>query len=192
MNILFLDCWILEDEGTTFLGSFGTSYPSTHHHIPENLISVVKDSFVATATLSSLECELVVFLYICSDVRSVLPSVIASYLHVIQKSYYFINHKIFLNLKRELPPPPFSLSLFLSVSLSQGIHKRLVRFQKLTRNLFLTLHGHNVHRQQRQLSQVSHAVPAVCFSCLLRSQFPRRRRSRNTLSVCSVLRCPDL
>ena len=29
----------------------------------------------------------------------------------------------------------------------------MVRFQKLTRNLFLTLHGHNLHRQQRQLSQ---------------------------------------
>jgi hypothetical protein len=35
----------------------------------------------------------------------------------------------------------------------QGIHKRMVRFQKLTRSLFLTLHGHNVHRQQRQLSK---------------------------------------
>ena len=35
----------------------------------------------------------------------------------------------------------------------QGVHKRMVRFQKLTRNLFLTLHGHNVHRQQRQLSK---------------------------------------
>jgi hypothetical protein len=36
--------------------------------------------------------------------------------------------------------------------LIQGIHKRMVRFQKLTRNLFLTLHGHNVvHRQQRQM-----------------------------------------
>jgi hypothetical protein len=35
----------------------------------------------------------------------------------------------------------------------QGIHKRMVRFPKLTRNLFLTLHGHNVHRQQRQLSK---------------------------------------
>jgi len=29
----------------------------------------------------------------------------------------------------------------------------MVLFQKLTRNLFLTLHGQNVHRQQRQLSQ---------------------------------------
>jgi hypothetical protein len=35
----------------------------------------------------------------------------------------------------------------------QGIHKRIVRFQKLTRNLFVTLHWHNVHRQQRQLSK---------------------------------------
>ena len=39
------------------------------------------------------------------------------------------------------------------VPIIQGIHKRMVRFQKLTRNLFLTLHGHNVHRQQRQLSK---------------------------------------
>jgi hypothetical protein len=28
--------------------------------------------------------------------------------------------------------------------LIQGIHKRMVRLQKLTRNLFLTLHGHNL------------------------------------------------
>ena len=27
----------------------------------------------------------------------------------------------------------------------QGIYKRIVRFQKLTRNLFLNLHGHNSH-----------------------------------------------
>jgi hypothetical protein len=35
----------------------------------------------------------------------------------------------------------------------QCVHKRTVQFQKLTTNLFLTLHGHNVHRQQRQLSK---------------------------------------
>ena len=29
----------------------------------------------------------------------------------------------------------------------------MVRFRKLTDNLFFTLHGHNVHRQQRQLSK---------------------------------------
>jgi hypothetical protein len=30
----------------------------------------------------------------------------------------------------------------------------MVQFQKLTRNLFLNLHGHNVYRQQRQLSKL--------------------------------------
>ena len=29
----------------------------------------------------------------------------------------------------------------------------MVQFQKLTRNLFLILHGHNLHRQQRKLSK---------------------------------------
>jgi hypothetical protein len=31
----------------------------------------------------------------------------------------------------------------------------MVQFQKLTRSLFLILHGHNVHRQQRKLSKFS-------------------------------------
>jgi hypothetical protein len=35
----------------------------------------------------------------------------------------------------------------------QSVQKRMVQFQNLTRNLFLTLHGHNVHRQQRHLSK---------------------------------------
>ena len=35
----------------------------------------------------------------------------------------------------------------------QGIHKIILQFQKLTINLFLTLHGQNVHRQRRQLSK---------------------------------------
>ena len=35
----------------------------------------------------------------------------------------------------------------------QGVYKRMVRFQKLIRNLLLSLHGHNVHRQQRKLSK---------------------------------------
>ena len=35
----------------------------------------------------------------------------------------------------------------------QCVYKRMVQFQKLKRNLFLTLHGHNVQRQQRQLSK---------------------------------------
>jgi hypothetical protein len=39
------------------------------------------------------------------------------------------------------------------LSYVQGIHKRMVRFQKLTRNVFLILHGHNLQHQQRQLSK---------------------------------------
>ena len=35
----------------------------------------------------------------------------------------------------------------------QAIHKRMVRIQKLTRNLFLNLYGHNLHRHQQQLSK---------------------------------------
>ena len=35
----------------------------------------------------------------------------------------------------------------------KSIHKRMVRFQKLTRNLFLTLHGPKIHHQQRKLSK---------------------------------------
>jgi hypothetical protein len=35
----------------------------------------------------------------------------------------------------------------------QCVHKRMVQFKKLTRNLFFTLYGQNVHRQQRQLSK---------------------------------------
>ena len=41
----------------------------------------------------------------------------------------------------------------LQITCIQDIHKRRLQFQKLTRNLFLALHGHNVHRQQRQLSK---------------------------------------
>ena len=40
--------------------------------------------------------------------------------------------------------------------------------------------------------QVSHTLKAVRSSCLLLGQFPRWRRSRKRLCVCSVLRCPDL
>jgi hypothetical protein len=57
----------------------------------------------------------------------------------------------------------------------------MVRFQKLTRNLFPTLRGYNVHRQQRQLSNFPMRIPAVPFSCLLRSrggQLQRWCRSR--------------
>ena len=44
-------------------------------------------------------------------------------------------------------------SAFGRLKLNAGYNKRMVQFQKLTRNLFLTLHRHDVHRQQQQLSK---------------------------------------
>ena len=46
----------------------------------------------------------------------------------------------------------------------------MVRFQKLTRNLFLSLHGHNLTTSAAATVQVSHALPAVRLSCLLRGR----------------------
>jgi hypothetical protein len=49
----------------------------------------------------------------------------------------------------------------------QGIHKRMVRFQKLIKKFIshLTLAQHTPSAVATV--QVSHALPAVCFSCLL-------------------------
>jgi len=52
-----------------------------------------------------------------------------------------------------IPECSVFLGCFTSSIDIQGIHKIEGRFQKWTRNLFLTLHGHNVHRQQRQLAK---------------------------------------
>jgi hypothetical protein len=76
----------------------------------------------------------------------------------------------------------------------QGIHKGMVRFQKLIRNLFLTSHGHNVHRQQRQLSKFlmryqQFGSHAYCGATGPVSNMASQQERR---SVCSVLRCPDL
>ena len=50
----------------------------------------------------------------------------------------------------------------------QGVYKWMVQFQKLTRNLFLTLHGQNLHRQQRQLSKFLMRYQQFARSSLLR------------------------
>ena len=52
-------------------------------------------------------------------------------------------------------------------------YKWMVQLQKLKRNLFLNLHGHNVHRQQRQLSKFlmryqQFAFHAYCGAAMVR------------------------
>ena len=75
----------------------------------------------------------------------------------------------------------------------QGIHKIMVRIQKLTRNLFLTLNGHNVHRQSGNCPSFSCATSSslLMLTAGPRGQFPRWHRSKKGLSVYSVLRCQD-
>ena len=46
----------------------------------------------------------------------------------------------------------------------------MVLFQKLIRNLFLTLHGAQRTPSAAETVQVSHALPAVRFSCLMRGR----------------------
>ena len=75
---------------------------------------------------------------------------------------YCITERFYLNWPYFMPH---------SIVTGQGIHKRMVRLQKLTRNLFLILHGHNLHRQQQQMSKfvvryqqfASHAYCGACF-----------------------------
>jgi hypothetical protein len=55
----------------------------------------------------------------------------------------------------------------------------------------------HIHSQQRQLSKFrlhyqQFASRAYVLTTGPRGQFPRWRRSRKRLSVCSILRCPDL
>jgi hypothetical protein len=73
-----------------------------------------------------------------------------------------------------------------SLWILQDIHKGMIRFQKLIKNLFLTLHEHNIHCQQRRLFKFLMPTAGP------RDQFPRWRRSRRRLSLCSCLRCADL
>jgi hypothetical protein len=73
----------------------------------------------------------------------------------------------------------------------QGIHERMVRSQKLTRNLFLTLHGHNVHRQQRQLSKFLMRYQQFTSHAYCGAAGPLFKIASQQEKA-FVLRCPDL
>ena len=85
--------------------------------------------------------------------------------------------------------------LHLSVHPIQSVYKWMVQFQKLTKKFISRLTRAQPTPSAAATVQVSHALPAVRSLVLtagLRGQFPRWRSSRKRLSVCSVLRCPDL
>ena len=101
----------------------------------------------------------------------------------ITDSMFTLNWKRVIKTKKTLTGTHYTVRL-----------KMNVQFQKLRRNSFLTLHGHNVHHQQRQLSKflMHYQRSLLMLTARPRGQFPRWRRSRKRLSVRSVLRCPDL
>ena len=63
--------------------------------------------------------------------------------------------------------------------ITQGLHKRMVRFQKLTRNLFLTLHGHNVHRQYHAWCVFSKPCTKLTLHCNHRSGHLKTEHTEN-------------
>jgi hypothetical protein len=98
-------------------------------------------------------------IYCCSKALALLSAIPAirrlGYL-VKHTVYTLVTHKVAQQIFIHSKPFQLKQSNFTRFELMrdiQGIHKRMARFQKLTRNLFLTLHRHNVHRQQRQLSK---------------------------------------
>jgi len=68
----------------------------------------------------------------------------------------------------------------------------MVRFQKLTKKLFLTLHGHNIHRQQRQLSKFLMRYQQFASHAYCGASFQDGVAAEKGFLCCSVLRCPDL
>ena len=80
------------------------------------------------------------------------------------------------------------------MSVTQGIHKRMVRFKKLTRNLFLSLHGHNVHGQYRQLSKFLMRYQQFASHAYCGAAGPVSKMASQQKNASCVLRfeCPDL
>ena len=64
----------------------------------------------------------------------------------------------------------------------------MMRFQKLTRNLFLTLHGHNVNRQQQQMSKFLMCYQHVASHAYCGAAGPVSKRASKQKKAFCVLR----
>jgi hypothetical protein len=76
----------------------------------------------------------------------------------------------------------------------QGIHKRTVQFQILIKNVFLSLRGHSVHCQQRELSKFLkryQQFPSHAY-CGTTGPVSKMASQQGKVSVYSVLKYPDL
>jgi hypothetical protein len=74
------------------------------------------------------------------------------------------------------------------------VTQRMVRFQKFIQIFIFTLHGTTYAVCSVNCPSFSYATSSspLVFTAGPRDRFPRWRCSKRKLSVCSVLRCPDL
>jgi hypothetical protein len=108
-------------------------------------------------------CILVLLMQNAKSIRLIYSPLWPVRLHHIFP-HYLINGTIFEVIECKMCVLSFSTNFVWNISYSkknsarychkckQGIHKRMVRFQKWIKNVYLTLHGHNIHRQRRHLS----------------------------------------
>ena len=89
-------------------------------------------------------------------------------------------------------PPEYTLGAIINLGPNTGCLQMNGEVSKVNKKFISHLTRAKRTPSAAATVKVSHALPAVRFSCLLRGQIPRWRRSRKRLSVCSVLRCPDL
>jgi hypothetical protein len=65
----------------------------------------------------------------------------------------------------------------------------MVQFQKLLKNVFLTLHGHNIHYQPRELSKFFMRYQQFAFHAYCgAARSVSKMSSQQEKAVCSVLR----
>ena len=113
---------------------------SSNHTVPHNSI------YLASCYFRPLRpeylCSVLVKLSSDRETRTIIRGRRHTHTHI------YVERERERERERGVYLPPRSVNRII-----QGIHKRMVCFQKLTRNLFLTLHGHKVYRQQQQLSK---------------------------------------
>jgi hypothetical protein len=71
----------------------------------------------------------------------------------------------------------------------------MVRLLKLVKHLFLTLHRHNIHCQQRELSKFLMSYQQFASHAYCGAAGPvckKASQQEKAFSVCSILRCPYL
>jgi hypothetical protein len=86
-----------------------------------------------------------------------------------------------------------SKSYFLAlISVNTAYTKEWCAFKSKEKNVFLTLHVHNIHCQQQKLSKfLMHYQQFISYD-YCGAVGPVSKMTSKQKAVCSILRCPDL